>query len=150
MDKLTKEQRSKLMGKIKSRDTKIEKVLYDPFIRLGMEYHPKEIYGKPDYAHRGTQIAVFIDGCFFHVCSVHCKFPATNVEFWTKKFERNRARDIEVNSKLVDSGWLVVRVWGHTIKEDPGLALFMLRGFVKRRNKLKLTKNLLYGGTIFL
>lgn len=42
----------------------------------------------------------------------------SNKEFWIKKIERNMKRDIEVNSRLNEEGWTVLRFWGNDIKKD--------------------------------
>jgi DNA mismatch endonuclease (patch repair protein) len=42
--------------------------------------------------------------------------PRTNTTYWTSKIERNRLRDVLVDSDLEKAGWRVMRVWEH---EDP-------------------------------
>ena len=37
--------------------------------------------------------------------------PATNTEFWRKKFEANRARDRRAKRDLKKLGWRVIVVW---------------------------------------
>jgi len=133
MDRLIRGERSKLMGKIRGRDTKIERALYDQLTKMGLEYQVRDIEGKPDYAHREAKVAVFIDGCFFHVCPEHCSIPKTNTGFWLKKFIRNSNRDLLVNAKLMASGWKVVRVWGHTVKKEPERALEIIGTIIKAR-----------------
>ena len=133
MDRLTKEERSKLMGKIKSKNTKIEKAVYEPLIELGFEYQAVDLFGKPDYVHRERRLIVFIDGCFFHACPEHCKMPITNFPFWFNKFIRNTERDLEVNTKLMVDGWMVIRIWGHSIKKDVGQVLAYIEETLKAR-----------------
>jgi DNA mismatch endonuclease (patch repair protein) len=63
-----------------------------------------------------AQVAVFVDGCWWHACPQHYRPPKTNTAYWLPKIERNVARDRKVDQLLVDSGWTVVRAWEH---EDP-------------------------------
>jgi DNA mismatch endonuclease (patch repair protein) len=42
-------------------------------------------------------------------------------EYWVKKIERNIARDEEVNKKLKDEGYLVLRYWGADITKNASL-----------------------------
>lgn len=44
--------------------------------------------------------------------------PQTNVEFWKKKFTRNKERDEEVNEYYREKGWNLRRVWEHEIRKD--------------------------------
>lgn len=37
--------------------------------------------------------------------------PATRVEFWRDKFERNVARDLEHQAELRELGWRVIVLW---------------------------------------
>ena len=133
MDRLTKEERSKLMGKIKGRDTKIEKALYDDLIKMGFKYQVGDVKGRPDYAHGETKIAIFIDGCLWHLCPLHCKIPKTNMEFWIEKFVKNSNRDILINAELMAAGWKVIRIWGHTVKKEPDRMLEVIGTIIKAR-----------------
>jgi len=124
------------MSKIRSRDTKIEKVMYSPLIEMGLEYHLDGIEGKPEFVHKGEKVAIFLDGCYWHACTQHCRLPKTNREFWLKKFIRNRKRDREVTAKLVSEGWLVIRVWGHMVKKDLDHVVETVRKALKGRKAL--------------
>jgi DNA mismatch endonuclease (patch repair protein) len=56
--------------------------------------------------------AIFVHGCFWHRHG--CKrgaLPASNIEFWYEKLERNRRRDREVVKALKRGGWKVMVVW---------------------------------------
>ena len=39
-------------------------------------------------------------------------------DYWIPKIERNMQRDIEVTKALTESGWIVLRFWGESIKKD--------------------------------
>jgi DNA mismatch endonuclease, patch repair protein len=71
---------------------------------------------RPDLVFAGSQVAVFVDGCFWHRCPTHSADPNANADYWQAKFERNVARDRADDAALEAAGWTVVRVWEH---EDP-------------------------------
>jgi DNA mismatch endonuclease (patch repair protein) len=114
MDTVSKETRSKIMASIKSSGTRMERAAKPTLEALGFEYHPKGVFGSPDFAHIGQMVAVFLDGCFFHKCPEHCRVP--DDKFWADKLEKNRARDRAVIEILEGSGWRVIRVWEHDLK----------------------------------
>jgi len=59
------------------------------------------------------RVAVFVDGCFWHVCPLHHKPPKKNTNYWAPKLAANIARDRRNDAGLAGDGWLVVRVWEH-------------------------------------
>ena len=67
--------------------------------------------GKPDFVFRAHQVAVFVDGCFWHGCPRHGRVPTSHVGYWAPKLARNAARDRSVTRALRASGWTVLRVW---------------------------------------
>jgi DNA mismatch endonuclease (patch repair protein) len=69
-----------------------------------------------DVAFIRQEIAVFVDGCYWHGCPRHGTRPVTNQDWWDWKIQRNRDRDADTNRLLEEQGWRVVRVWEH---EDP-------------------------------
>ena len=61
---------------------------------------------------------IFINGCFWHG-HIDCKsyvLPKSNVEFWEKKIQRNKKRDIEVQQKLASLGWHCITIWECQLK----------------------------------
>lgn len=125
MDRLTREQRRKNMQHIKSRDTKIEVILRRTLWHKGIRYRKnfKGLPGTPDIAITKYKIAVFCDGEFFHGKDWEVLKPrlqkGTNSEFWISKISRNKARDEEINKKLLFAGWTVIRFWGDEIQKHP-------------------------------
>ena len=85
---------------------------------------------KIDIAFVGAQVAVFVDGCFWHGCPVHGTRPRANADWWRWKIERNQTRDRDTDGLLSEAGWEVIRVWEH---EDPGLAARRVADIVWRR-----------------
>jgi DNA mismatch endonuclease, patch repair protein len=92
------------------------------------------IFGKPDFVFRVERVAVFVDGCFWHGCSVHGTVPKTNAVFWRAKIERNRNRDKLVAVRLRASGWIVLRLWQHELKHTRKVANKVLRVLARSRH----------------
>jgi DNA mismatch endonuclease, patch repair protein len=120
-DCYSKEVRSRVMSKIRSKNTipevNLRKYLWKNGIR-GYRLHNKKIPGKPDIAFIGKKVAVFIDGCFWHGCP-HCYIePKSNTDYWRQKIQSNVNRDRKYQNELESRGWCVVRIWEHEIKKD--------------------------------
>ncbi|MEW7988596.1 MAG: very short patch repair endonuclease [Candidatus Thiodiazotropha sp.] len=116
---MTPEQRSRCMSRVKSKNTKPERLLRKELWRLGLRYRLKnDLPGKPDIVFPGKKLAIFVDGCFWHGCPEHGEIPKTNKEIWKKKINRNIERDSENKNALISDGWTVLRVWEHELNED--------------------------------
>jgi DNA mismatch endonuclease, patch repair protein len=114
-DTLTKAQRSKLMSKVRGRDTKPEWILRCGLHRLGFRYRLRNsrLPGRPDLVFRKFRAVVFVHGCFWHRhrgCKV-ASTPKSNVDFWNEKFANTVKRDRRVKRALERSGWRVLVVW---------------------------------------
>ncbi len=122
MAKKTPEQISYNMRQVKNKDSEIEVLLRRELWRRGIRYRKnvRKIEGKPDLAFIGKKVAVFCDSEFWHGYNWETKRNEikSNQEFWYKKIERNMERDREVNEKLAQEGWIVLRFWGKEIKKD--------------------------------
>lgn len=73
---------------------------------------------RPDLVFTRAQIAVFIDGCFWHRCPQHGTQPKANRTYWTAKLDENVARDLRTTEALETAGWTVVRIWAHVPADD--------------------------------
>ena len=74
--------------------------------------------GHPDIVLRKYRTAIFVNGCFWHGHD-NCKYyrlPKTNVDFWRKKVERNKKRDIEEQRQLASMGWHCITIWECQLK----------------------------------
>ena len=105
----------------KSKNTKPELLVRQALRAAGLpgyRLHWKKCPGRPDICYPGRKIAVFVNGCFWHRCP-HCNLsePKSNVEFWQKKFARNRARDARNHAELLAAGWTVLVVWECALKK---------------------------------
>ncbi|HOI73620.1 MAG TPA: very short patch repair endonuclease [Syntrophales bacterium] len=113
-DIVSKEQRSRMMSGIKSKDTKIEISIRKALFSNGFRYrlHDQKLPGKPDLVFPKYKAVIFINGCFWHGhnCQLYTE-PKSNTEFWRAKIERNRLNDIKNMISLQKKGWRVMNVW---------------------------------------
>lgn len=111
--------RSRMMSRIKGKNTKPEILIRSGLHRLGYRYrlHDKNLAGKPDMVFPRYRAVIFVHGCFWHGHDCHLfKWPSTRSEWWREKIERNRSRDAEVNASLRVKGWRQACVWECAIK----------------------------------
>jgi len=120
-DKITKEHRSVVMSKIRSRDTKFE----EDFIRTlkkrtrkTFERNVQLIKGKPDIVFERAKLCVFLDSDFWHGWQYPRWKHLLKNDFWREKIERNRARDRKTTLFLRKNQWKVIRIWEHAIKNN--------------------------------
>ncbi len=120
MGKLTKEQRSYCMSRIRSRDTSVEITFRKHLWCKGYRNYriKSKIAGKPDLYFPKKRIAIFIDGCFWHKCPKCFIGPKSNKKYWGPKIKRNVERDKEINKKLKKEKIKVIRFWEHDIKNN--------------------------------
>lgn len=120
VDKVSKETRSKMMKAIKSTETKVELIVRKLLWAKGVRYRKnvKGLLGKPDIAIKKYKLVVFIDSCFWHFCPVHGHMPKSNLEYWTKKLNRNIERDKKITEYYSALGWKVLRFWEHEVNQD--------------------------------
>lgn len=117
-DVFSKDVRSRIMAKIKGKNTTPE-LLMKPLMKvLGFTHQPKGVIGKPDFASKKLKVAIFIDGCFWHGCPKHYKTPKSNKEYWVEKITSNKNRDRKNQRALSKNGWKVIRIWEHAISKN--------------------------------
>lgn len=104
----------------KRKDTAPELAIRRELHRMGYRYrvdHPlPRLRRRADIAFTAREIAVFVDGCFWHRCPLHGTLPKNNRDWWEQKLRENVARDRDTDRRLREAGWTVVRIWEH---EDP-------------------------------
>ncbi|WP_407655876.1 very short patch repair endonuclease [Capillimicrobium parvum] len=88
---------------------------------------------RPDISFPRSRTAVFIDGCFWHVCPEHGTRPRRNQEYWAPKLQRNVERDRRVDRALANAGWIVARYWEH---QDPTTVARAITRLVTERSAL--------------
>lgn len=133
MDKLTSEQRSRNMAKIKSKNTRPEMTVRSLLHTMGFRFrlHVSNLPGKPDIVLPRFRVVIFVNGCFWHGhegCS-RAKLPATRAEFWSQKIERNKLRDAKVVAALEAAGYRCLILWECCLKDQEAIKL-KLRNFL--------------------
>ncbi|AMY53608.1 very short patch repair endonuclease [Rhodococcoides fascians] len=112
------------LSKQRRRDTKPEVALRRELHRRGLRYFVdrapvKGMRRRADLVFPRRKVAVYVDGCFWHSCPVHATKPRNNAQWWADKLAANVARDRDTDTRLIEEGWRVVRIWEH---EDPVVA----------------------------
>lgn len=121
-DKISKAKRSKLMARIRSKNTlfeinfveRVKKSIIPKF-----QKHVKDIKGKPDIVFPSAHLCVFLDSDFWHGWQFPRWRHLLKNDFWRNKIYNNRKRDINTSLYLKRHGWKVVRIWEHQIKSNP-------------------------------
>lgn len=115
MDRLTPEQRSQNMSRIRNKNTRPEKIVRSVLHLLGFRFrlHRRDLPGTPDIVLPGRKAVIFVHGCFWHQHK-GCKdsgIPKTNAELWETKLNKNVARDKKNTAALKQLGWKVLEIW---------------------------------------
>jgi DNA mismatch endonuclease (patch repair protein) len=135
-DIMSAETRSRVMSRIRGRDTKPELAIAELLRANGLDFesHARDLPGRPDFVFRPEHVAVFCDGDFWH----GWRFPLWRLklnEKWETKIEGNRRRDARNHRALRREGWIVVRLWEHQIERDLDACLERV-GIALRRGRL--------------
>jgi len=106
------------MKAAKPRDTAPEKALRSELHKRGLRYRVdvrpiQELNRRADIVFRSANVAIFVDGCFWHGCPKHGTQAKANAEFWKNKIRQNQIRDEDTSKQLKKAGWRVIRVWEH-------------------------------------
>ncbi|WP_436317692.1 very short patch repair endonuclease [Streptomyces atratus] len=109
------------MAANRGRDTKPERLLRSILHSRGLRYRVNarplpDLRRTADLVFTKAQVAVFVDGCYWHGCPDHYRPAMRHSRFWQDKIQGNQVRDADTNRRLRERGWTVVRVWEH---EDP-------------------------------
>ena len=114
MDTVSKERRSAIMGRIRSKDTGPERLVRSWLHRDGFRFrlHVKSLPGHPDVVLPRFRAIVEVRGCFWHRhgCA-QATTPKTHRRFWNAKFRRNVARDALRERQYAELGWRLFVVW---------------------------------------
>lgn len=132
-DIMSPEKRSAVMARIRGRDTKPELVVAALLREAGLafESHVRGLPGRPDFVLQNEQLAILVDGDFWH----GWRFPLWRDKLspaWEAKIEANRMRDRRNMRALRRLGWTVIRLWEHQIKRDPQACLGRIRAAAGR------------------
>ncbi len=133
-DIMSPEKRSALMSRIRGTNTGPEKIIMEALRDKGAEFesHCRDLPGRPDIVFRNVELAVFIDGDFWH----GWRFPLWEGKLspkWKEKIAANRERDQRNFRKLRRMGWKVIRIWEHQVENDPEACVQRILAAYKER-----------------
>lgn len=114
-DTLSPIERSERMSRVRNKNSIPEMKLRRLVHGLGYRYrlHVGKLPGKPDLVFPGRRSVIFMHGCFWHRhpgCKL-ARLPKSKLDFWVKKLEANRQRDISHQKQLSELGWRVLVIW---------------------------------------
>lgn len=113
-DIVAPEVRSRMMSRIRGKDTGPERVLRRALHAAGFRYrlHDRKLPGTPDIVLPRYGAVIMVHGCFWHGhdCALF-RLPRERRSFWEKKIRRNRERDVLAQMELLAAGWRVCTVW---------------------------------------
>jgi len=137
----TSPKRSRMMSKIRSRNSKPElilrRALWSKNIRFRL--HDKSLSGTPDIVIKKYKLAIFVDGEFWHGFDWKNKRNTikSNRLFWIPKIERNMQKDIRVNKALRDLDYVVFRFWTQDILKNLPIVINQIELFLETRKLWK-------------
>ena len=117
------------MAGIKGRDTRPELFVRRVAHKLGLRFrlHRKDLPGRPDLVFPRHQLAVFVHGCFWHR-HPGCRYaytPKSRIDFWTRKFTENVARDKRNEETLWKLGWRVLVIWECMTRDEEAIGRYL-------------------------
>ena len=121
-DRVTPKIRSKIMSKIRHKNTMPELTLRKKLWAEGLKgfrLHWK-LPGKPDIVYTTKKIVIFIDGDFWHGYNWKKLGKIPPKKYWQGKIQKNIDRAKKYNKILRKEGWKVIRLWEHEINKDIG------------------------------
>src|SRR6185369_16418290 len=116
MDRVSVLSRSRMMSRIRGKDTQPELRVRKYLHAAGGRYrlHISTLPGKPDLVFVKRRVCVFVHGCFWHGCP-KCtdgrRKPKSNRAYWLPKIRRNNIRDRLNVRRLRNAGWKVLTIW---------------------------------------
>lgn len=103
------------MSKVHLKNGKAEDILAKRIWHEGYRYRRnyKKLPGSPDIAIQRYNVAVFVDGEFWHGENWEERKAKLkhNREYWIEKIEENIARDKRVDAQLKELGWIPIHFW---------------------------------------
>ena len=106
---------SKRMQRVRTNDTGVERRVKKVLRRENLQFRGNNsaLPGSPDLVLTKYDIAIFVDGCFWHGCPRCYKPPKHNRDWWEAKISANRRRDRRVTRALRAQGYSVLHLWEH-------------------------------------
>ncbi|MDP3057790.1 MAG: very short patch repair endonuclease [bacterium] len=134
MDVFSKKKRSEIMSKIRSKNTKAERIVFCELRKrkIYFQKHYKKAAGSPDIAFPRKKIAIFIDGDFWHGRYFLKDEKRLPKKYWREKIKSNILRDKRNRAKLKKQGWKILRIWEHEIIKNPIKAFWEIGKFINK------------------
>jgi len=115
MDTLSRAERSAIMSRVRAKDTRPELAVRRLVYGMGYRYrlHRRDLPGIPDLVLVAYRKVIFVHGCFWHRhpgCANN-RTPKSRVNFWIRKLDGNRRRDLATLRRLKTLGWSALVVW---------------------------------------
>lgn len=115
VDSLSPKERSEIMARVRSKDTRPEMRVRKLAFALGYRYrlHDRKLAGCPDLVFGPQRKVIFVHGCFWHRharCAL-ARLPKSRLDFWVPKLEGNKLRDQRNKRALARRGWKVLTIW---------------------------------------
>jgi DNA mismatch endonuclease (patch repair protein) len=142
MDTVQPQVRSRMMSRIRSKETTPERQVRTALFALGFRYRKNcpDLPGKPDIKLSRYRAVILVHGCFWHGHA--CRYyhpPQSNPAFWQDKITANRQRDIRDVTALRTAGWRVCVVWECALRSadfrrNPAAFSMMLEQWIKSDN----------------
>ena len=124
-DVFSPDQRSRVMARVKGKDTRPEMTVRRLAHALGYRFrlHRKDLPGAPDLVFPGRGKVIFVHGCFWHGhdCPRGSRQPKQNADYWRAKIARNVERDAQAVAALEGEGWGVLTLWECELKDADAL-----------------------------
>jgi DNA mismatch endonuclease (patch repair protein) len=122
MDTISPQQRSGVMRRVRSKNTKPEMTVRRLTHAMGYRYrlHVNSLPGKPDLVFSRRKKVIFVHGCMWHGhegCSNNRR-PSTRTDYWNPKLDGNKSRDNLNVQMLCEAGWQVLIIWECEVKKD--------------------------------
>jgi DNA mismatch endonuclease (patch repair protein) len=131
VDTISRAERSAIMSRVRSKNSRPELAVRKVVFALGYRYrlHARDLPGSPDLVFRKLRKAIFVHGCFWHRharCSL-ARLPKSRLGFWRPKLEGNRLRDQRIRRALKRMDWNVLTIWECQLKDHDGLSALIRR-----------------------
>ena len=137
VDRISEEQRSWNMSRIRGADTRPELQLRSLLHGAGYRFrlHDPKLPGRPDMILKKYRAVIFVHGCYWHRhpdCP-NTTTPGTRTKFWQAKFDDTVERDKRKSTELRGHGWRVITIWECELEKDPQGVLDGIRSVLERR-----------------
>ena len=128
-DTVSRSARSKVMSRIRSRNTKPELAVRRVLYSLGYRYrlHRSDLPGSPDIVFPARRAVIFVHGCFWHGHQGCGRVPKSRRSYWIPKLTRNKLRDKRNAKALTLEGWRILVIWECQLDDEKKLARRMIK-----------------------